>query len=278
MTAPSLWPSPLGRSPLPDFSDENEPTDPRRIVPAGSMDRHDPPLGRIVTLHHGGAQRPVITRGGPHLRFRISSRKTGMTEVGEGKGEEFLAMYCEVNGEVLNYKCHPYRFETALGGIPFTYRPDIAILWRNGLFEIVEVKRTPRDLDDENRARLAWIREFLRRCGWHFTIRYLPEIYGSKHRKHNVEHIFGRRALKLSHKELAFAQNARSYAKAIEWGQLAKRCCGGDDRRGNAIVECLVARGWFTLNFDAPLSPSTILTPTRDVPQRLLAGFEGAVV
>jgi len=268
----------LCQFPLPDFSDENEPADPRRVVRAGKIDRHDPPLGRIVALHHGGAQRPVVTRGGPHLRFRIPSVKTGMTEVGEGKGEELLAMYCEVNGEVLNYKCHPYRFETALGGIPFSYRPDIAILWRSGLFEIVEVKRTPRDLGEEDRTRLAWIREFLRRCGWHFTIRYLPEIFGSKHRKQNVEHIFGRRALKLSPKELSFAHYARSNGKPIEWSQLAKRCCGGDERRGNAVVECLVARGWFTLDFDARFSPSTTLTPTRDVPQRPLLGFEGATV
>lgn len=260
--------------PLPDFRDEREHADPARIILAGQSNQQNPLLGRIVVLRHGGEARPVITRGSPHLRFRTPSAKTGMTEVGEGRGEELLAMQCEVDGNVLNYKCHPYRFEIALGEKPFTYRPDLAIMWRTGKIEIVEVKRNIDDLSADDRIRLGWVREFVRRCGWQFNIRYLEEIRGSRYREHNVARIFGRRSLILSRSEQSLAKSIRAAGAPIEWGRLAISVAERDTRHGNAVVECLIAKGWFTVNFDAPFSPATTLTPTRSVPQRSLPGFE----
>lgn len=260
--------------PLPDFRDEREHADFARIIPAMKNGGEHPLLGRIEVLRHGGEQRPVITRGAPHMRFRMPSAKTGMTEVGEGRGEELLTMQCEVDGNVLNYKCHPYRFEIALGEKPFTYRPDLAILWRNGKIEIVEVKRTIDDLTSDDRIRLGWVREFVRRCGWQFNIRYLEEIRGSKYREHNVARIFGRRALVLSRSEQSLAKSIRASGAPIEWGRLSTRLAEGDVRHGNAVVECLIAKGWFTVDFDAAFTAATILTPTRHVPRRSLPGFE----
>lgn len=270
-------PSNLARvaCPLPDFRDEREHADPARIIPAGKSGDEDPLLGRIVVLRHGGEQRPVITRGAPHLRFRLPSAKTGMTEVGEGRGEELLAMRCEVDGNILNYKCHPYRFEIALGEKPFTYRPDLAILWRNGTIEIVEVKRTIDDLTSEDRIKLGLVREFVRRCGWQFNIHYLADIRGSSYCEHNVARIFGRRALILSRSEEPLAKSIRAAGGPIEWGRLAASLVEGDVRHGNAVVECLIAKGWFTVDFDAAFSSATILTPTRPAHRRSLPGFEG---
>lgn len=261
--------------PLPDFRDEREHADPARIISVGKGKKENPLLGRIVVLRHGGEARPVITRGSLHLRFRTPSAKTGMTEVGEGRGEELLTMQCEVDGNVLNYKCHPYRFEIALGEKPFTYRPDLAILWRNGKIEIVEVKRTIDDLTSDDRAKLGWVREFVRRCGWRFNIFYLEEIRGSRYREHNVARIFGRRSLILSRSEQSLAKSIRAAGAPIEWGRLSTQIAEDDARHGNAVVECLIAKGWFTVDFDAAFSSATILTPTRHVPRRSLPGFEG---
>lgn len=84
---------------IPDLRDEGEPSDSRRVVLADTIDEDEQPLGCILVFRHGGAERPVITRGGLHLRFRLPSVKTGMTEPGEGRGEELLAMQCEVDGD-----------------------------------------------------------------------------------------------------------------------------------------------------------------------------------
>lgn len=268
-----LRPAPKRAQCVPNFRDEREPADSRRIVmSAGGMDT--PPLGRIVTFRHGGIERPVVTRGGLHLRFRMPSVKTGMTEVGEGRGEELLAMQCEVDGNVLNFKCHPYRFEIAFGRAAFTYRPDIAILHRDGRIEIVEVKRTPDDLDEDEKEKLGRVREFVRRCGWEFSIRYLEEIRGADEREHNVARIFGRRANTLSLEEGLVAEAERAKNVPIRWDRLAHVLSPRDALHGDAVVERLVAGGKFIVDLDARLGPATVLTPTTNVTQRPLPGFK----
>lgn len=258
---------------IPYFRDEREPADSRRIVTsAAGIDT--PPLGRIVTFRHGGVERPVVTRGGLHLRFRMPSAKTGMTEVGEGRGEELLAMQCEIDGSVLNFKCHPYRFEIAFGGAAFTYRPDIVILHRDGRIEIVEVKRTPDDIDEDEKEKLGRVREFVRRCGWEFSIRYLEELRGSDEREHNVARFFGRRANKLQREERVIAEAERAKNVPIRWDRLAGLVSPHDALHGDAVVERLVAGGMFVVDLDSRLGPASLLAPTTNVPQRPLPGFE----
>lgn len=259
---------------IPDLRDESEPSDSRRVVLADTIDEDEQPLGRILVFRDGGAERPVITRGGLHLRFRLPSVKTGMTEPGEGRGEELLAMQCEVDGNILTFKCHPYQFRLDFGGPSFTYRPDLAILYRDGRVEIVEVKRTEDELDADEKLKLARVKEFVRRCGWDFSIRYLEDIVGPKCREHNVADIFGRRAMALTSEECSRAEAVRAKMRPVEWGDLISRVAPHDRRHGHAVVERLIAGGLFTVDFDAPFDHRTILNPTQIVVPRALPGFE----
>lgn len=260
---------------IPDFRDENELADYRRVVATVPGDDNDPPLGWIETLVHGGAQRPVITRGSMHMRFTLPSVKTGMSEIGEGRGEELLAMLCEVDGIVSTFKLHPYRFGIHMRRGQFTYRPDNGIIYRDGRLEIVEVKRTPEDLDEDEKVRLGMVAEFVRRCGWSFSIRYLEEIRGPKCREHNVAQIFGRRALKLTPEEWSRAKAMRLAGRPIAWSEVAAGISPQDRRHGDAVVERLIAAGWFIVDLDSPLDPGTRLTPTREVSKHVLPGFKG---
>ncbi len=270
-----LRPAPKRAQRIPDFRDEREPADSRRIV--RSTEGLDTPLlGTIVTFRHGGIERPVVTRGGLHLRFRMPAVKTGMTEVGEGRGEELLAMECDIDGRVLNFKCHPYRFELALGGSAFTYRPDLAILHRDGRFEIVEVKRTEDDIDEDENEKLGHVREFVRRCGWEFSIRYLEDIRGSDEREHNVARFFGRRANKLHREERVIAEAERAKNVPIRWDRLAGLVSPSDALHGDAVVERLVAGGMFVVDLDSKLGPASMLTPLSPMVQRPLPGFAEA--
>jgi hypothetical protein len=259
---------------MPSFYNEHEPADSRRLIAVANAPLDEPPLGHIITFRHGGAERPVITKGGLHKRFRMLSTKTGLSEVGEGKGEQLLAMTCDVDPQVSNFKCHPYKFKLALGGAPFSYRPDIAIQYRNGLFEIVEVKRTPDDLDDELKNRLARVKEFVRRCGWQFSIRYLDEIKGSSARVSNVERLFGRRALKLTDRERYLADGMMLDGQAIIWGDLAQRLSPGNARHGDAVIEHLITAGYFDVDLDSRFAMSTWLTPLRHIKQLPIPGFQ----
>ncbi|OBX18959.1 hypothetical protein A9995_10515 [Erythrobacter sp. QSSC1-22B] len=197
-----------------------------------------------------------------------------MTEVGEGRGEELLAMQCEIDGNVSNFKCHPYRFDIAFGGPHFTYRPDLAILHPDGRVEIVEVKRTPDDLSVEDKVKLARVKEFLRRCDWDLSIRYLEDIRGSKWREHNVANIFGRRAMELTSSEMSGAEVIRAQMRPIEWGEVVSRLAPGDRRHGDAVVERLLAGGLFTVDLDARFNDRVLLTPTGKACPRTLPGFE----
>ena len=87
---------------------------------------------RIVVLQHGGHQRPVIHRGSKHSRFRFVSTKTNTTQLGEGKGEEALALYNEIATDVTDYECHPYQFEFQRPAGLTRYRPDCARVFRDG--------------------------------------------------------------------------------------------------------------------------------------------------
>lgn len=258
---------------MPSYYNELEPADSRRLIAAAYAPVNEPPLGHIITLRHGGAERPVITKGGLHKRFRMPSTKTGMSEVGEGKAEQLLAMTCDVDPQVSNFKCHPYKFKLALGGAPFSYRPDIAIQYRNGLFEIVEVKRTPNDLDDELKNKLARVKEFVRRCGWQFSIRYLDEIKGSSARVGNVERLFGRRALKLTDRERYIADAMILDGQSITWGELAQRLSPGNICHGDAVIEHLITAGYFDVDLDSKFSTSAQLTPLRPFKQLPIPGF-----
>lgn len=265
--------SPITFVGMPSFYNEHELADSRRLVAAAKAPVDLPPLGHIITLKHGGSERPVITKGGLHKRFRMPSTKTGMSEVGEGKGEQMLAMMCDVDPQVSNFKCHPYKFKLALGGAPFSYRPDIAIQYRNGLYQIVEVKRTPDDLNDELKDKLARVEEFVRRCGWQFSILFLDDIKGSKPRVGNVERLFGRRALKLTERERHTADRIVLKGQALSWGDAVQRLSPDNALHGDSVVEHLITAGNFEVDLDSRFSTSTRLTPLPPIAQLPIPGF-----
>lgn len=255
---------------IPSFFNENNVPDPRRLVSVADAPIDQPPLAQIILLRHGGSNNPVLKRGSLHTRFRMPSMKTGMSEVGEGKGEELLAMACEVNPMVSNFKCHPYQFILPT----FSYKPDAAVAHRSGEIEVVEVKRTPKDIDDTLRLKLPAIKEVCRLCGMRFSIRFLADIIGSKHRVHNIERLFGRRAMELSVSEQMLADATRVNGQPITWGEFALRLSPGNLRHGDAIVEHLIAAGHFTTDLDAVFTSDTMLTPLSEKAQLLIPGFE----
>lgn len=98
---------------IPSFRNENEAAMPGRLRRTKSwQDREDlSPLAQITVLEHGGHARPIITRGGKHLRSRMGSRKTGLQQIGEGRAHRDLIMLNEVSPEVIDYQA----FDTGLG-------------------------------------------------------------------------------------------------------------------------------------------------------------------
>ncbi|MBA2935660.1 hypothetical protein HZF05_16370 [Sphingomonas sp. CGMCC 1.13654] len=241
----------------------------RRILCGEAPIRYGDRIARITVLEHGGHRRPVIHRGSKHSRFRFTSRKTGLTQLGEGRIEEFCAYRCETDGDVVDYQCHPFEIETICPDGPFSYRPDLVLQRRDGPVELIELKRTPDDIDDpEYRERLATIREVVRRVGWRFRILYAADVYGEtdeirRQRLRNVESIFGHRSLKLSANELRTAQRLVGRGSAMTWRVLRDAVAPGDPLAGNDVVESLLARGVIVTDVDLPFHHKTVLEPVR---------------
>ena len=221
-------------------------------------------IARYTVFCHGGHQRPVIGRGGKHLRFRFPSTKTNTTQLGEGKGEAFLALHNEIWSDVVDYECHPGEFEVMVGGKRKRYRLDGIRMFRDGTVEVIECKRTPRDLDDEEyRELLAVIAEVLRSIGWKFRVLYLRDIKGSRARQMNVWGLFCRRSMVLTPSEERIANSLIGKGSCTEWGDLRDRLAPTDPLRGDAAIERMLARSTLSTDLDVKFTPGTVLMPLK---------------
>lgn len=260
---------------IPFRSDQSQRPTPRRLrrvvnqwLPVGNARM----IAKVTVLQHGGHQRPVITRGGKHLRFRYPSIKTATTQLGEGKGERALARFNEVATAVPDYECHPFEITLMRNGRVERYRPDAVRQLDHGTIELIEVKRTPKDLaDEEYRELLAAVAEIARLCGWVFRILHLADILGppasNPHdvppRIRNVDSLFGRRTMALTEHEQRIANHIARNDKPICWGDLRDRLAPSDKLQGDAVIERLLARGMLSTDLDVVFCPHTVLVPTK---------------
>lgn len=237
----------------------------RRIDP-DTRDDNRPPLAKILLLEGGGRWRPVITRGGMHLRFRMPSLKTGLTQVGEGKGEERLAYLNEVDAAVTDFQCHPWQIISQVGGRRFKYRPDAVRVMHDGTVEVIEVKRTFRDLSEpEYRQMLAKVMEICRQCGFRFRVLYLDDIIPNRHHVHNVDVLFGRRYMTLTERQERRLRALRLEGVPISW-EAARAAVGiSDILEGDAVLEAAAARGMFGFDLAEPRTDRTVLIPYQTV-------------
>lgn len=260
---------------IPFRSDQTQRPTPRRLrrvvdqwLPVGNASM----IAKVTVLQHGGHQRPVITRGGKHLRFRFTSIKTATTQLGEGKGERALARFNEVATVVPDYECHPFEMTLMRNGRVEKYRPDAVRQLADGTIELIEVKRTPFDLtDEEYRELLAAVAEVARLCGWVFRILHLADILGppasNPHdvppRVRNVDALFGRRTIALTEHEQRVASRIARNDKPICWGDLRDRLAPSDMLQGDAVIERLLARGMLSTDLDVVFCPDTVLVPAK---------------
>ncbi len=221
-----------------------------------------PPIAKILLLEGGGYWRPVITRGGTHLRFRMPSRKTGLTQVGEGKGEERLAFLNEIDAWVWDYQCHPWQIISEVNGQRFKYRPDAIRVLIDGTVEVIEVKRTFKDLRDADyREMLAKVQEICRQCVYRFRVMYLEDITPNADHKDNVDVLLGRRYMILTKKQERQCRAIKLTGDHIAWSEAREKLAVFDLVEGDAVLEAAAAQGMFAFNLAEPRTDRTILTP-----------------
>lgn len=158
------------------------------------------------------------------------------------------------------------------------YRPDAVRQFVDGTIELIEVKRTADDLrDPDYRELLAVVREVARLCGWTFNVLDLEDIKGPQpfgnpralpERVRNVEALFSRRTMELERHENRIAGRVVARGTPVTWRELRDQLAPADPLQGDAVIECLLARGLLSTDLDTRLSPGTVLMPRRPCADR----------
>lgn len=249
---------------IPELADHRHRPDRKRMRRRKPSDRFSgtAPIAKILVLEGGGHWRPVITRGGCHLRFRIPSLKTGLTQVGEGKGEQRFAFLNEVDANTWDYQCHPWQIISQVASRRFKYRPDAIRYLANGIVEVIEIKRTFRDLADEEYCEmLGKVKEICRQIGFRFRVLYLADIVQSDAHRENVDILFGRRYMTLSRQQERELRTLRLAKNPIPWGSARELITAENMLEGDAVLECAAARGMFAFDLTAARTDDTLFTP-----------------
>lgn len=223
-------------------------------------------LAQIVVLHHGGHNRPIITRGGKHLRSRMGSRKTGLQQIVEGRGHRDFTMWNEINPQVLDFQAHPFHIRFQAHGEWFDYYPDHIRIMRDGTIELIEVKRSVEDLGNAKYCtKLGIVAEIARRAGWNFRILYHADITGPRWRMMNVEAVYSRRFMSVSRQEQAAISSFVAAGAKQTWAKLRDQVSPDDCRRGNAVIENAIALGRIDIDFDQRITDATVVLPLEPV-------------
>lgn len=255
---------------IPEHIDPNQLASRARLIPAnpigGTLSEgplfKEPLLGYIEFYSHGGYANPVINRGQGHSRTKSFSKKTGFTHFGEGKGEQWLEMNSEIDGNVVDFLAHPAKFHIDMNGSAFTYRPDFLIQYLDGAIKVIEVKGSLTDINDELAEKFAIVTEFVRRIGWEFEVVFTPDIMGSRIRQHNVMRLYGRRGGELTKRTLDIARSLSKSGEPVAFEDLRAMVSPENPLVGTVIVQTMIAQGHLLVDLDAPIGEAAMLIPT----------------
>lgn len=221
---------------------------------------------RLIVPYEGGAIRTIITGGKKHATGVYPSRKTGSRQYWEGFPERWMILESEVAAWVIDYQTQPFRFEFVYDGTPYTYIADHCRQLEDGTVEVIEVKRTERDLSDPDyRLKLACVHELCRQVTWSFKVAFLHRSQTTRNRQRNLELIQSRRFVTIRSSHLqALADFRRKNGPESTYEALTIALSEGHAFLGRAVVQALIARGLLTIDLDRPLvsnTPVTILEP-----------------
>ena len=214
---------------------------------------------RIVLPHEGGSLRTIITGTKKHATGVLSSRKTGFRQYWEGFPERMMILESEVDHRVVDYQSQPFRFEFVHRGRPWIYIADHCRQLRDGTVEVIEVKRTARDLrDPDYQVKLECVNELCGQMGWQFKVAFLSKYQVPEQRRKNLELIHSRRfaTVDRQHHDVLI-KHERSVGKRTSLRELGGKLIPDQPQLAAAVVQALIAHGRLVVDLDRPLAPET---------------------
>lgn len=226
-----------------------------------------PFLSQLTVLEDGGTEQPPITRGQKHVRAKFHSRKTGRLQKAQGWGEIYLAKRNEAEALIFDYESHPFKYDGFLpepgGSKAFAYFPDSVRQQRNRPPEVIEVKRSDRDLSDpEYREKLGLFREACRTWGWDFSVLTEDDIMEpGTPLIQQMTSVLQWADLELTPEEEDAAAQLLSYGVPISWADFSHAVAPDDPAQGDVVILHLLGTWRLTTPLNVLFAPTTSLEP-----------------
>lgn len=216
---------------------------------------------RIFVPIGGGAIRHVITGTKKHSTGMRPSRKTRRKQYHEGRAEMALIMLSEVDTRVVDYQTQPMRIEVVVDGRKHTHIVDQMRQLENGDIEMIEMKRTERDLSDPDlRLKLAVVGERYRGLRWTPRVMLERDIFSSSDHELNVRAIFDDAFAEVSDEQVRAVR--RLYARRqtmMSLGELKRILDPGCRHRARAAAYALMVRREIAIEIVLPISDASLV-------------------
>lgn len=220
----------------------------------------------------GGALRTLV---GSRHRHSIAWNRDPQRPGGnptDGVTERELSRYLTVHPDAVDHQTQPLGISATVDGIPKLWLADYWCLFRDGVFEIGEVKIDRRQIDDEYLRKMERMAEIVDgRLGCRFRIRYRRDIVGGEDRQHNVGMLHVDRGAAYEPHHLTRLQALEGEA-GLSFGGVAEEVEPDRPHRAAAIVRRMICMGrvWTDLDMllteDSPVTvrgPATLRSPLR---------------
>ncbi|MBR1178071.1 hypothetical protein JQ617_29210 [Bradyrhizobium sp. KB893862 SZCCT0404] len=226
---------------------------------------------RIVRAKGGGPLRTIVAAvvGKPTGNF--NSLKAGRTFGWESIAERQFMWICEVRWEVRNFLAQPFRFEFLMSdGSILHYLPDFELSFEGGEIEIVEIKKTEKDLkrDPLYGFKLWLARSVCRLRDWKFRVVVAEKEFAEGHALANAQQIRMDRFTAVTAEDyLRLGEAAWRCGDAMTWGDAVAALSRTDDPwspNGVARLRALIVRRHVRVDIDLRITQRTSVVLTEE--------------
>ena len=215
-------------------------------------------MGQIYVAEHGGSIRTF--NGGLHHECGWwPGYKRRRLQHWQGMAQRAYLLRHECDVGTLWAQSEARRFVFPHADRRRSYTCDAELRLIDGTIVIVEIKRTPNDLSDEDyRLTLAGVAEICRRIGWEFRIVFADEIFANRHHRNNVELFASRRFATVTPTSIRRLEAfATKVSQVTTYGHLAEVLRPDWAVAGKAIIQALLVRRRIDIDLTQPLDDST---------------------
>jgi hypothetical protein len=224
---------------------------------------------RIFLPSEGTALRTIITGRAKHQTSVIISAKAKKRLYVEGRAEKAYARLNEVTPSTVDQQTQPMRIECVVDGQRYVQIVDFIRELDTGEIEVIEVKRSERDIaDPDYRRKLAVTGAIASGLGWIPRVVLHTEMFESRLHEMNVNRAYSARFTSVSDRQhQAIVRLRQAGQREIEIAEL-QSLFGCPAPAALSVAFALMVRREIAIDLTAPITPQSVacVLPTPQPP------------